>query len=273
MRAHATAPPRPAYKYGVSGFLHQHRALVSARPTARLMLGNLALVAGLTAGWLYALRWVVPFWGHLFAAAQDLLGLPGRTVMAVYAQVGGVPLAVPYLDVPAGPPGYMLASLVATGTAIVLVASTMLPHRMTPLAYLLRALALIQLSALLYFALTPETFPFTLADYVKGMMMIGLVLITLLPTAMGLIYYIHDVRWTQKAGLTLLMMGYMTVFIPLQYLAHAVLLHVGSLAFLPLLYFVFGVLLDVLVVIALYAWGMSWRGRVPLGSHPVPPPT
>jgi hypothetical protein len=41
---------------------------------------------------------------------------------------------------------------------------------------------------------------------------------------------------------------------------HVYLLH-GSVLFMPVLYFVFGPFLDILVFIGFYSWGMSWKGR------------
>jgi hypothetical protein len=50
------------------------------------------------------------------------------------------------------------------------------------------------------------------------------------------------------------------LFIPLQYLLHAWLLHC-SILFMPVLYFVCGPFLDVLIFVCFYSWGMSWQSR------------
>jgi hypothetical protein len=51
------------------------------------------------------------------------------------------------------------------------------------------------------------------------------------------------------------------VFVPLQALAHAYILH-QSLLFMPVLFLLFGMPLQILVVVSFYSWGMSWRTRV-----------
>ena len=48
----------------------------------------------------------------------------------------------------------------------------------------------------------------------------------------------------------------------MQYILHAYALHHLTLLFLPLLYLVFGTFLDVMMFIALYSWGMSWRWQI-----------
>jgi hypothetical protein len=49
------------------------------------------------------------------------------------------------------------------------------------------------------------------------------------------------------------------VLLPLQAAVHAWIIHRGSFLTLPVLFFLFGPLLDVFVYVALYGWGMSWR--------------
>jgi hypothetical protein len=40
---------------------------------------------------------------------------------------------------------------------------------------------------------------------------------------------------------------------------HAYIIHEWTLLFLPLMYLLFGTLLDVLMFVSMYAFGMSWR--------------
>ena len=46
----------------------------------------------------------------------------------------------------------------------------------------------------------------------------------------------------------------------------------GSFLAMPMLFLVFGVLLDVFVYVALYGWGMSWRSGGVLDSTDRRPP-
>jgi hypothetical protein len=65
----------------------------------------------------------------------------------------------------------------------------------------------------------------------------------------------------QKLGLTFLAMTYLVIFVPLQYLVHAAMIHTGSLLFMPLLFFAFGIPPQILILIALYSWAMTWQQK------------
>ena len=69
-------------------------------------------------------------------------------------------------------------------------------------------------------------------------------------------------------GLTALMILYFMLALPMQYLMHGLIFHHFSLLFLPLLYLVFGIFIDVMMFVALYSWGMSWDtpDRATLGA-------
>jgi hypothetical protein len=72
-------------------------------------------------------------------------------------------------------------------------------------------------------------------------------------------YFIFDFPLWQKLLLASMLLLHLAVFLPLQAVVHAWVVYRGSLLTLPMLFLVFGVLLDVFVYVALYGWGMSWR--------------
>ena len=55
------------------------------------------------------------------------------------------------------------------------------------------------------------------------------------------------------------------MFLPLQILLQAAVLHT-SILFMPVLYIVFGLPVDVLIILAFYSWGMSWPAKIPKES-------
>lgn len=59
-------------------------------------------------------------------------------------------------------------------------------------------------------------------------------------------------------------MLHLWILIPMQYVAHAYLIHTFSLLYMPVLFLMFGLMIDVFVFIAFYAWGMSWEGALQL---------
>ena len=78
---------------------------------------------------------------------------------------------------------------------------------------------------------------------------------------MAFVYYIFDFSLIRKIFLTVLIMVHLAVFTPLHYLVQLYIIARFSLVFMPVLYTVFGLLLEVMVFIAFYSWGMSWKGR------------
>lgn len=131
------------------------------------------------------------------------------------------------------------------------------PYRFLPAIYLLRAVILLQTSALVYFAFIPASFPHALADYVASNLFAGLTLLALIPWILGVTYYLFDFALVKKVLLTFIITGFFVIALPLQYLLHVNLIAHGSLLLMPVLYLVFGLFVDVMAFIALYSYAMS----------------
>jgi hypothetical protein len=52
-------------------------------------------------------------------------------------------------------------------------------------------------------------------------------------------------------------MAHLSLFLPLQILLQAIVLQ-KSVLFMPMLYIVFGLPLDIFMILAFYSWGMNW---------------
>ncbi len=201
------------------------------------------------------LDWVVVAWAWILDFWRAVFGLGGYVVIVDYP----LGFSAPYLAVGAGLPGFWTWIVGATITLALFGGSFLVPRRFLPVAYLIRVLAFFQAVAQVFFALWPAWFPYSASGYVHGMLIAGIALVSLTPVLLGLIYYIFDFALSRKLGLTLVTMLHLCLFIPLQYMAHAFILYHSTLLFLPILFFVFGLPLDILVLIAFYAWGVSWR--------------
>jgi len=94
---------------------------------------------------------------------------------------------------------------------------------------------------------------------VHGMLIASLFLLAFIPLVMGLTYYLFDFSLGRKIFLTLIMIGHLLIMVPLQYLLHAWIMYHFSLLFMPLLFFIAGLPLNVMVFIALFGWGFSWQ--------------
>ncbi len=145
-------------------------------------------------------------------------------------------------------------------TLVIFVGTFFMPPQWIPVIYLLRGILFVQVTALVYFALIPAEFPHTPDSYLEGLLASGLALISILPMLFGLTFFIFQFSWPQKLLLTAMTMGHMVLFLPLQVLLQGLLLQ-KTVLFMPVLYIVFGMPLDVLVIIAFYAWGMTWNFR------------
>ena len=264
--APSPAPPaRPAYRGGGATYAWEHRAFARIERRGRVVAEAVGLGVGGTALWLAVLPAVSRLWGWALAAVAPATG--GAVVMRVH-HVWGVEVGVPHLALPMGAPGP--AVLFAAGFAVLVLwaATTLLPERWRPGVYLGRAALLVQASAVVHFALWPERLPYTLADYLHGMTATGLAIATATPLVFALTLHVQDLSLGRKAAATALALGYSVVLVPLQYAVQGWLLSGATALWMPVLYLFGGVPLHVLTLVALYAWAMSWPGRLPALGTP-----
>jgi hypothetical protein len=200
----------------------------------------------LTQGW----GSIMQFWmeriyqGNIDYSPVDILG---RKLMMPY----------PLLLAEAPSEGFVWGNLIVCGVAFLV--SFLMPSGITPLTYILRAALLIQASASLHRIFSPETFPYTLKIYVLDSLSLAVYLVFLLPAVLGFVYYIFDFGLWRKLLLTVMMLAYYFLTIPCQYMLHAYFIHEYTLLMLPIMYLLFGTLLDVLMFVSIYAFGMSWH--------------
>lgn len=204
---------------------------------------------------------ILGVWKMVFVFWQEKLGL-GSTLQLQTVDLGRYMLSMPTPALSAEMPGSLTWWLTLEGCLILLVLTILnSPQRFMPLTYILRACLLIQATALAYFYWLPELFPHDAITYISNSLEMSLFLIFMTPWILALTYYVFDFPLLQKIALSMLMLGYFIIALPMQYLLHAYALHYLSLLFLPLFYLVFGIFLDVMMFVALYSWGMSWRWR------------
>jgi hypothetical protein len=252
LRAEALARARDvlASARAESGAHRQHRGLrvspLAWRPLATSVLLGAALMGALLAlsGPLLALwRDVMLTW----AAALDI-PLRAGTGSQLFGWVGPQPSARPD-----GPLGLALLATVL----LLLVASGRLPDRMTPVKYFVRIVCLVQLGSMLLFFLIPERFAHTVEDHLNAVLWSGWGVMTfgvfLLCCAQGVL------RVPARTVMlhALLFLGYFVLMLPHKAVLHALILQHLSVLLMPLLYFWFGVLFDVVVLNALFAWMVS----------------
>ncbi len=213
-------------------------------------------------------------WRWIFDVLRVPLGLPGVVATRV-VEIGPVAVAIPFYTAESNWPaaldlrsGWILVAALAIPGAL-------LRGRYTPLGYFLRALAVIQLTAQVWFSFAAPPFSYAMSQYVAGLLVCGVVILLLAPVLVSFTFFIFDFPLWQKLLLATMLLSHLAVFLPLQAVVHAWVLYRGTLLSMPILFLVFGVLLDVFVYVALYGWGMSWRSDSVLDStdrrEPMPP--
>ena len=260
---------RPRYLGGATTYAGQHRAYARLDRPRRLVAGAVALTALVLAGWVAALPAVARGWAHALVWLSETLGLEMPVAMAVHDAWGLADIGAPHVVTQMALPGPLLLFAVGLVSAVLWIATHFVPETLTPGVYLVRLICIVQGSAVLYFSFWADAWPYTLPGYLETMTVTGLCLTTVAIPVLGLTYYIQDVSWAQKAFLTAVCLGYSVVLVPIQYFAHALLLTKVTALFLPVVYLFFGIPLHVLALVALYAWGMSWPGRLPALGTPV----
>ncbi|MCP4546867.1 MAG: hypothetical protein GY835_10430 [bacterium] len=240
------------------GIISKHRSMLTLplRP-ARIAVSMIMSVSILLI-WLFILNDVSHGWTSIMDFWRDVLGLGGYVVTSRYPITDILYLDVPHVHTGAAglTPQIWWSGMVLC--VLMGVVSFYVPRRQLPLAYFLRVLIFFQLFAQVFFAVAPGAFPYSVAGYIEVMMLAGLMLISLVPIVLGFTYYVFDFTITKKVLLTLMVMLHLGLLIPMQFMAHAYIMHHFSLLFMPMLFLGFGLPANVLVFIAFYSWAVSW---------------
>jgi hypothetical protein len=232
------------------------------------ILTSAGLAILLFISWLAATKWVSVLWKQIISFWCEVLGMR-YYVTIIHYHIGDLfSFSAPYLHVRSPAPDNVDLLIGAIITLVVFLATFFLPRRHVPLIYSLRVVVFFHICALLFFTFVPLAFPYGVSGYVHTLLIAGLVLISLIPILLAFTYFIFDFRFLKILTLTLLIMLYFVILIPMQFTAHAFILYHNSLLMMPLLFFVFGLPVDVMIFIAFFSWGASWKSR--LYEEPVP---
>jgi hypothetical protein len=242
------------------GVIPMHRALAHFRLGTMNLITASCLFVFFSSAWLVLLPQVCGLWTRIFKLGILFLPLRAEVGVAEHRWAALLSFNIPYLRMEPVLPSAQVWWLSCAVTALIFVATFFISKRLIPVIYLVRAILLVQVIALLYFALIPARFPHTSDSYLAGFVTSGIGLISLVPLIFGLTYYIFDFGLPRKALLTSITMAHLALFLPFQCLLQALVLQ-KSVLFMPVLYIVFGMPVDVMLVIGFYSWGMTWSFR------------
>ncbi|HEY1462668.1 MAG TPA: hypothetical protein VGF44_04560 [Terriglobales bacterium] len=240
------------------GVISMHRALTHLQLGPGEVVNSIVLMLFAMIAWLTSLPWACRFWSYILKLGLRELPLHAGFATSEFKLGKVLYYQLPFLKIEPILPTSQVWGYTCLVTGVLFAMTFKLAAKWTPIVYLLRALLIIQISALIYFALIPARFPHTPNSYMEGLITSGIALIFSIPFLFGLTYYIFKFSAIKKILITLCAMGYLVLFLPLQMLLQALLLQ-KTILFMPLLYIVFGMPLDVLLVIAIYSYGMTWR--------------
>ncbi len=261
------APTRPGgtlQRGHRGGAILQHRSIWRLQlPLHRLGLG-LLIALGFTGGLLLLQMPLSAFWGWQVLAWLQGLGLAGPVPAADLALPGSADFGL--LDLPVVALDLAMADLGNVGLAahalacvVLWVGAGWLPDPAKPGAYVLRFAVLIHAASVLYFSLWPGSFVHSLGGHVNAGLRQAWMLMLITPWLHLCTYYPFPFPWWQRLALTGLTLLYLLLLAPLQYTTHAVLLVRAGPVLMPLLHLLFGVMVPILGMVALYGWGMSWH--------------
>lgn len=239
-----------------------HRALNHLKLGPGELANSAMLLCFAVIVWLLSLPFVCRFWVHMLKIGLNNLPLRASLGVSGHRLSNFLYFEVPYLRIEPVLPSSQIWISTCIVTLLLLAISYMFSNKWTPITYLLRAVLIIQISALIYFAVVPGHFPHSPDSYMEGLITSGIGLISATPFLFAFTYYIFQISALKKISLTLFAMGYLIVFLPFQMLLQALVLQTTVL-FMPILYVVFGMPLDVLLLIAIYSYGMTLPNNPP----------
>ncbi|WP_337883339.1 hypothetical protein [Chromobacterium haemolyticum] len=186
----------------------------------------------------------------------EVTGVPAQlsSLEILNGQIPG--LLLPWLDLPASVPSFW--QWWGNGLAGLLLSFLISPENM-PMRYLLRLFVIIHGCSCVYFALLPAAFNHSLPEYHSSCLTFVLTLLFLMPWVHALTFHVLEKPLWHKFALTGVSLAYLLLEAPLHYFAAALVLHYGSLLFMPLLFILGSLMMEVMMMIALYAWAMSWE--------------
>ena len=250
------------------GIIPTHRALVRLELRAIDVVLSVVVVATALTAWIWAWPWVARGWAGAARFLFEVLAVPAQVSVVRRELLGAIGLDVPRFDVAAGAPSTLQWWLGLIVVAVALVVAALLPHRFRPLAQLLRLLSAVQISSQLVFALFPGAFPYDVGGMTETLLLASLFVIGLVPLIMGFAYNPLAFDWSRRIAATVIPMLHLILTVPLLYVAHAWVLHHGSLLWMPLLFWAFGLVLSVFAIVAFYGWAVSWPTRGPVMPRP-----
>lgn len=238
-----------------------HRSLLRTGYSFGSVFG-IVLMAALPCAALWALRMpLMDAWHNLLFWWAERLELP-----LAWVTLDGVRSMV-WAGGKAQLPSELTLALTAIAVLLAWAATARFSDRMMPLKYLVRVLCGVQATALVFFALLPGRFAYTLSGYLSATLDAGFFLMLVLPILLALGWGVLRLPVYQKVLYPALLLVYFAVMVPHKALLHLLVLQEFSVLFMPMLYLCLGAVLDLMIFVALYAWLASHAPVDAMADH------
>lgn len=247
------------YRGHTGRLIRRHRALRSLDVQTSSIMHPLGLTIVALALVLFLRNVITQAWADIIAFWCDSTGIDVAVSMRP-TPVGRIfTYSVPELRLASPlPGGETLALSFAIVIAAMLIAYICL-RRFLPVAYLVWAIGAIHLGAITLFYFSPTAFPYTIGAHVSGSLEVTLMLLMIVPLILMVAYYPLNFSLAKKVALTLFILMMVFLFAPHLYACHIVVMSFHSVLYMPILFAVFGALPIMVMIIAIYGWGMSWE--------------
>lgn len=169
----------------------------------------------------------------------------------------------PYIISSAGGPDAAAFSSVPVFCVILLILSIFIPDSFTPLKYFFRVFILVLLSAVAYFYFFPNMFPYNISIYSEAGLASIIAMMFISPWIFAFSYYMFSYKFTRKFILTAGLLCYFAILGPFQYLLNVYIIHTYSLLYMPVLYLYGGILINICILVSVYAYGASKEQELP----------
>lgn len=233
-----------------------HRSLTPLRVTPYLLTQAIVLPLLFCSLIFWAKPLLLDFWRSFILLWSAGLGVPfmrasevndaGQHVLLLSGAGEATPLPTP-----------TIMWVTAAVTLILFLSSLRMKDAMLPLKYPMRIVCVVQFVTLIYFWVSPSSFPYAIARHSEELMTIGYVVVLATPVMLSMGYYILNQDLVSKLLYTALILGFFVIMVPHQVLMQALILQHFSVLFMPVLYICLGAVFDALVFVALFSWVAS----------------
>jgi hypothetical protein len=207
---------------------------------------------------LLSLPYVMHVWRIFFSYSFNLIGLETNIRVFTLKILPHYYLDIPSCSVNAEWPSIVDFQGIGTASAVIFIISFLFSEKLTPFAYFLRVICFIQVTSFTYFKFITSPFPYQLSGYMANLLRGGIIIMLLIPILFSMTLYLYKIPLVQKLVVSIMTMGHLIIFIPLQALIHVYVIKSCSYLMLPIMFFLFGYLLEIFIVISFYSWAMSW---------------